>query len=162
MGAGLLPRPAPRRRAAAPRARRPQVSRQSPLRLPVRRSRAPGGWRARSLGGVPAALMTWAPRNAGACVDRIGVCRPRKTPVGPCDTRPPARPPACPSGFCPAGVEECEPLALCFSKWSPGTPIPASQTPESEPAVAGESAFSADILDGLVQMAVREPRLHTT
>lgn len=84
---------------------------------------------------------------------------PRRGPVIP--ARPLPRLPACPSGFCPAGAEQCEPLELCFSKWSAGTPIPASQTPESEPAVAGESASSADILDGLVQMALREPCLHT-
>lgn len=51
----LLPRPAPRRRAAAPRAGRPQVSRRSPLRPPAGVEEPGAGWVAgpRSLRGVP-------------------------------------------------------------------------------------------------------------
>lgn len=126
---GSLPGPAPRRRAAPPRAGRPQVSRRWPLRS-TRRGRGPGP----RVGGGARAPKRWGrPEGGPAAPMRRRLRGPRwgrqgrKTPPGPRIHPPHPCSPARLGLFCPAGFRALSPLKCAPPSGVPDPPIPASQ-----------------------------------
>lgn len=126
---GSLPGPAPRRRAAPPRAGRPQVSRRWPLRS-ARRGGGPG----RRVGGGARAPKRWGrPEGGPAAPMRRRLRGPRwgrrgrKTPPGPMIHPPHPCSPARLGLFCPAGFRALSPLKCAPPSGVPDPPIHASQ-----------------------------------